>query len=598
MPTTSRFELDYFKLTKRAKLLAPAAAPALRIALLADAATQQLAPLVRILLHDAGISSEVYEGHFDGIELEVADPNSALYAFRPDLVIVLSTVQSLRLRYYRRPGTAAELLEDCRRSFEGVYDRLAGRLGCTVIQTNVALPYERQFGSLDAAVPDSFLAFAAGLNQALLEFSQRRSDVVLCDVASLAAYVGHRHWYDERLWTLAKTPCALDHLPALASALADVIAALRGRAVKCLVLDLDNTVWGGIIGDDGLEGIQIGSHGQGETFQRFQHYLLELKRRGIILTVCSKNNPETARKPFQEHPEMVLREGDITVFMANWEHKPDNIAIIRETLNIGYDAMVFLDDNPYERNLVRDRLPSLIVPELPEDPSEYIQALTHLNLFETTAFTAEDTQRAELYRQEAQRKEYETQFSNIGDYLTSMEMRLTIARFDKFHLPRIVQLMQRSNQFNVTTRRRTQAECERLMEDPAAIPLFLNLADRFGDHGLISVAILELGEDELRITDLLMSCRVLSRGVEQQLMNQVVDLAREHGLPTVTGEYIPTPKNGMVSQLFEQFGFTRDPDSTPTHVRWRLNVARYQRPEVFFSHIECGGLTLAAVPAL
>jgi FkbH-like protein len=352
------------------------------------------------------------------------------------------------------------------------------------------------------------------------------------------------------------------------------------------VVDLDNTLWGGVIGDDGVEGIQLGAHGDGEAFYRLQHFLKGLLRRGILLAVCSKNEMHNALLPFEKHPETVLKREDFAAFEANWNDKAENIRQIRQTLNIGFDSMVFLDDNPFERNLVRDLLPDVVVPELPEDPADYVREISRLNLFETISWSAEDSTRAELYRQEAQRRESQASFASVGEFLKSLEMRITVARFDSFHLPRIAQLMQRSNQFNLTTRRLSEAECETLMNDPAAIPLYAGLADRLGDHGLISIVILEPRAGELAITDWLMSCRVLTRGVEQYLMNTVFEHARRLGLARVTGEFIPTAKNGMVKDFFAQFNFSTTKEDGDGHTWWALDASAYQPYETFMAAVQ------------
>jgi len=274
----------------------------------------------------------------------------------------------------------------------------------------------------------------------------------------------------------------------------------------------------------------------------------------------------------------VLKRADISVFVANWEDKASGIRGIRDELNIALDSMLFLDDNPFERNLVRELLPDVIVPELPEDPSGVVAYLSQLNLFETTAFSAEDGQRTAQYHREAQRRESAAGSASVQDFLRSMEMRLVLTRFDRFHLPRISQLMQRSNQFNLCTRRLTEMECQALMEDDSYLPLYATLADRFGDHGLISVVVLEQTGKALMIRDWLMSCRVLARGVEQFIMNHVFEYAAQAGLTQVLGEYVPTEKNAMVRDFYRQFGFSQ---SSAGGNRWALDVAAYQPRETF-----------------
>ena len=286
---------------------------------------------------------------------------------------------------------------------------------------------------------------------------------------------------------MSKMFCGLEHLPLVAQNIIDVVLSIRGRGVKCVVLDLDNTLWGGVIGDDGVHGIALSAHGDGESFYEFQSFLLELERRGVLLAVCSKNEIENALKPFLEHPDMVLKRDHICVFTANWNDKADNIRQIRQQLNIGYDSIVFLDDNPFERNLVRSLLPEVIVPELPEEPAEYVRAICELNLFETSSFFAEDSQRTEMYRQRAESQVTQSAFANVEEYLQSLDMEITVRRFQKEKIGRIAQLLQRSNQFNLTTQRRGEAECEALMHDPDCYPLYAELRDKLGDHGLISI---------------------------------------------------------------------------------------------------------------
>ena len=356
----------------------------------------------------------------------------------------------------------------------------------------------------------------------------------------------------------------------------DGIATL-GHAVKCLVLDLDNTLWGGVVADDGIEGIAIGPTGEGEPFHRFQQYLRELKRRGLLLSVCSKNDPETALRPFREHSDMVLREDDFAVFIANWQPKVDNLRAIQQALNIGLDSMVFLDDSPFERDMVRQYLPQVIVPDLPEEPADYVRSIAELNLFEAISFTGEDGERSRYYQLQASRELAQQAFTDVNNYLRSLEMRVVVERFDPVHLPRIAQLVQRSNQFNLTTRRYSLAECEALMNDHnRTLPVYVKLSDRFGDYGLISVVVVRSEGDTAHIDGWLMSCRVISRGVEQHAMNHVVAWAREQGIRRLVGRYIPTAKNAMVREFFAQFGYTRSSGDDTSETTWELDVARYR----------------------
>ena len=565
----------------------------LRLALLSDAATQRFVPLLRALFHRHHVNAEVYEAPFDAIEVEVYDSKSGLYQFAPHAVIVLNAVQALRTNFLRCPDDATEFARQTAEKMVRVWETIQSHCTATVIQSNFVLPYERFFGNFDHKVPQSFYATVLALNAQIAENARRRSGVLINDVEGIASWIGRRNWFDDRFWDMAKSFCTLDCLPLVAKNLTDIVMASRGRIIKCIVLDLDNTLWGGVIGDDGLDGIQLSAHGDGEAFYRFQLYLRELRKRGILLAVCSKNQMENALLPFEKHPDMILKRGDIAVFVANWNDKAENIRRIRETLNIGFDSMVFLDDNPFERDLARKLIPGITVPEVPEDPADYVRAISELNLFETTTFSGEDLRRTELYRAEADRQQARAGSGSVEEFLQSLDMRITVARFDSFHLPRIAQLIQRSNQFNLTTRRLSGSECRALLEDRRWIPLYAALCDRLGDHGLVSVVILEPREEELAIRDWLMSCRVLGRGVEQFVMNLVFEHARQLGLTRVTGEYIPTPKNGMVKEFFAQFGFAKVRESASGHTWWSLRSDAYRFSETFIKPLEHEGVTAA-----
>ncbi|MCU1257589.1 MAG: family phosphatase [Bryobacterales bacterium] len=575
-------DLDYSRLARAGrKLVTKGSNQNARIAILSDAATQQFVPLLKALFHDNGVNAEIYEGAFDAIEMETFDRSSGLYQFQPGVVVLANCAQALRSRYYQHGG--AGFPEAATERMLRIWDALGRHCAACVVQCNYPLPYERQFGNYDLKVAHSLYASVAAINMNIAQCVRERANVLVCDVEGIASYAGRKNWYDDRLWNMTKAFCQLDHLPQVAQALVEMTLPTMGRVVKCVVLDLDNTLWGGVVGDDGPLGISIGAHGDGEAFFHFQHYLLSLKRRGILLAVCSKNDHENAVRPFVENPEMVLKRQDITMFVVNWENKADNIRKIRDTLEIGLDSMVFLDDNPFERNLVRQFLPDVIVPEMPEDPADYVRAISELNLFETSSFSAEDLARSELYKQEAGRREVQSTYSNIDEYLRSLEMQIEVARFHKAKIPRIAQLIQRSNQFNLTTHRYNEGDCEKMMLDTeGCVPLYASLRDRFGDHGLISIVILRIKPDVLEIGDWLMSCRVLARGVEHFLMTRVVELAREKGLTRITGEYIPTAKNAMVKDFFAQFGFEKTAEQDGAS-KWHLDPAPYQARTIYIT---------------
>ena len=353
--STEEHNLDYGALLAASRRLdLSGATQKIKVALLSDAATQRFVPILRTLFARQGVDADIYEGSFDGIELEVYDRNSGLYQFQPQVVVLLNSVQALRARFLRPETDAASFVERTAEQMARIWGAIQANIPATIIQSNFVLPYERFFGNFDLKVPESLYATVAALNTRITENARSRGSVLISDIEGVASWLGRRQWFEERFWDSVKYFCALDCLPYVANNLVEIITASLGRVMKCVVVDLDNTMWGGVIGDDGLDGIQISAHGEGEAFYRMQLYLRALKQRGIVLAVCSKNEMANALLPFEKHPEMVLRRDDFTEFVANWNDKAVNIRQIRETLNIGFDSMVFLDDNPFERNLVRE----------------------------------------------------------------------------------------------------------------------------------------------------------------------------------------------------------------------------------------------------
>ena len=577
--------LDYFALAKEAKALnVSGAAKVIRIALLADCATQHLADIMRAIAARNNVQAEVYEGNYDGVDLEILDEHSALYAFQPQYVVILLSSEKLKAHLYAAGDRRAFAGETVGR-LESLWSASRAHSQATIIQSTFVLPGERAFGNYELKVADSVGSIFTEINYQLALKARETKNVLLSDVDFLAASVGRAQWLDARMWNMAKTPCRLEHLPLLAQSLLDTIFAASGLIAKCVVLDLDNTLWGGVIGDDGLEGIALGEFDEGEAFVAFQTFIRELKRRGIILAVVSKNEHANAILPFREHPHMVLKEEDISVFVANWDNKADNIRLIQKTLNIGFDSLVFLDDNPFERNIVREFLPEVVTPDLPEDPSLYLETLAGLNLFETASFSEADLKRAGQYREEAQRELTKTHFTNINDYLISLGMEIRLERFNAFNLPRIAQLIQRSNQFNLMTRRYGEAACEAMMKDPAFAPFTVKLADKFGDYGLVSVVVLKPRGEDVEIDEYLMSCRVLQRGVESFTMNAIFAHAARLGAKRVVGQYIPTRKNDMVKDFFKGFGFEKVADGEGGGTTWALAVGAWRPREVFMTPV-------------
>jgi FkbH-like protein len=550
-----------------------------RLAVLGSFTTTQLVPLIRLHLFAAGIDAEVYEADYGVFRQEVLDPQSALYEFGPQIVYLATSWRDL----VRRPDMNGDR-EDLDRvvateqaEWHALWKTLQDRAGCQVIQNNCVLPPCRSFANHEMRQPGSLNRYLAATNQHLMETAP--PFVTIHDVDHLAAVWGRWNWDDPRFVHQAKMPCSPEYLVDYAHSVASLVAAQLGLAKKCLVLDLDNTLWGGVIGDDGLGGIRLGQGDpEGEAYLAFQHYVKSLQERGVILAVCSKNNDATAREVFDRHSEMVLRQKDISCFVANWDDKATNLQTIAATLNIGVNSLVFVDDNPAERAIVRRLVPQVAVPELPEDVAGYAQVLEQHRYFQVLSVGAEDFQRTEFYRSDTMRKAAEASAGDIEEYLRSLEMIARVGPIDSSTLERSVQLIGRSNQFNLTTRRRSAAEIMALLDDETWITRTVSLADRFGDNGLISVLLARVSGQAIEIDTWLMSCRVLKRGVEQFLLNHLVDVARARGISRLRGEYIPTLKNTLVREHYAGLGFARGPTRDDDRTTWELILSDGWRP--------------------
>ena len=562
------------------------AAP-LRLAFLAQATTDYAAPAIRASGLRHGLAVETYVPDYGQAMSEALDPSSGLHAFGAEVALVSETAESLGLtRAAIDAETGRAAVGAAVAKLTALVEALQGAGIRTVILQTLPLPADPWAGHLDRRAPGSPASQVAAVNDAMGGLCDSHA-AVLFDTDALAALVGRAAWVDIGLWHRAKVPVALDFVPLYAEKFCQLLRALRGRASKCLVLDLDNTCWGGIIGDDGLEGIRIGQgSAEGEAFLALQHYALSLKERGVVLAVCSKNDEANAKLPFEKHPDMALRLDDFAVFVANWTDKASNLAHIAKVLNIGTDALTFLDDNPAERARVRQELPQVAVPEVGADPTHYPAALAHGGYFETVGLSADDAARAEQYRANAQRNVALETIGNYDDYLRSLDMVCAIAPFDAVGRTRIAQLINKSNQFNLTTRRYTEAEVAAMEADPGLATMQVRLADRFGDNGMISVVIFREGTHEGRrawICDTwLMSCRVLKRRVEEAVLDTAVAAARAAGAAVIVGDYLPTSKNAMVAEHFPGLGFAAA-GPVPGHPEGRrfvLDLAAHAAPDL------------------
>ena len=531
--------------------------PSVKVALVGDTATQLLATAVRGAAVDMGFNIDLYEADYNQIEQQFLDPGSDLHHSDAQWIVLFQATHQLAALHAAMSPADRNMLAQQRLDFvESIVTDVAWA-GCRILCLNYPEIDDTVYGNYANQVESSLLWQTRMLNVGLMQLAARYDNLSIVDIAAVQAQVGRNQMFAPSVYVSTEMVLSIDALPLVAYRIVETIAAQRGTFHKCLILDLDNTLWGGVIGDDGIEGIQLGHGlGIGRAFTDLQLWAKKLQQRGIILCIVSKNDEEVAKQPFLNHPDMVLRLDDIAVFIANWQTKVDNIRAIQQVLNIGFDSMVFLDDNPFERAIVREHIPGITVPELPEDPAEYLEYLYSLNLFETASASEVDNKRTRQYQQEAQRMKLKSTFANEHEFLESLGMQATVEPFNTFNTPRVAQLTQRSNQFNLRTVRYSEDDIKQLAQAPEVIDMAFSLKDRFGDHGLIAVVVMRpIDAESLLVDTWLMSCRVLKRGMECFTLNQMVEAARSRGYKRIVGEYLPTPKNGMVANHYPELGF-------------------------------------------
>ena len=552
-----------------------------KIALLGDTATQLLATALVGEAASRNTALDLYEGEYSQVERQLLDATSEVYQFDADFILIFQSTHKLGEHHSLLPAERQAALADERLAFIASVCENEAMKSKKIICMNYPEIDDTVFGSYANKVTTSLTYQVRKLNYELMNLAGQYPNLYICDIAGLQNKLGRDVMFAPNVYVSTEMTLSVDALPYVASRVMDIVCAVRGQFKKCLILDLDNTVWGGVIGDDGLEGIQLGHGlGIGKAFTEFQMWVKKLKQRGIIICVASKNNEDTAKEPFEKHPDMVLKLDDIAVFQANWETKVDNIRTIQSILNISFDSMVFLDDNPFERNMVRENIPGITVPELPEDPGEYLEYLYGLNLFETASYSQADKDRTKQYQVEAKRVSLSKTFTNEADFLKSLNMVSVVSGFTKFNMPRVAQLSQRSNQFNLRTVRYTEADIAALAADEDVIDLSFTLEDKFGDNGLIAVIIMKRQDAETLFVDTwFMSCRVLKRGMENFTLNTMVERARRAGYKYIIGEYLPTPKNKMVEGHYQGLGF--QPVADATTAQFVLSVDDYQPRECY-----------------
>ncbi len=578
--------LNLARLRQRLAAVSPrkAARRKIKLALLGGATTELLdAPLV-LALDLLGLDTCVHRTDYNTFAQEMLDPTSSTVAFAPDVAVLVNTTANLPS--WPSPGDdrdrVVQLATEVADYWLNLCHSLHEHAHCEVVLGNFHPVTTRPLGNLAPKTPWDPNNFIRRVNLALGE--RAPAFVHINDVDALSSLYGVRQWFDSRYWFHAKQPVSFTCLVPYLHNTARIIGALFGATAKCLVLDLDNTLWGGVVGDDGPDGIRIGEgDAVGEAFKAFQEYVRRLNQRGILLAVCSKNDEANALAAFATRPEMVLKREDFVAFKANWDAKPDNLERIAAELNIGLDSLVFVDDNPAERAHVRQRLPDVKVIELTDDPADYPMLLDDAGFFEITALSAEDQQRTRQYQANAERQRVQESASDYAGYLETLEQVGVIRPFEENNLDRITQLINKSNQFNLTTLRLSRSEVSDLMQDADRLTQSVRLADRFGDNGLISVLAARKEGDDLWIDLWLMSCRVLKRGVEQLLCNRVVEWARAQNLKRIRGVYLPTAKNRLVERHYEKLGFELVASSEDGRTEWCLELEQFRPFDVAIS---------------
>lgn len=585
----SEYGLDNNQLHALAKQVGPLATAdpgAVRLGVLSNGTTDLLLPALTVSSLRHGSWVDVIGTAFDQVAAEALNPLSDINRARCHYVLLAIDHRGLPFTPVPGNSNAARASIAAALSYiESLRMGLRNASGCTVIVQTVPQVSAAAFGNLERNVMGTLQWLIDSYNRELREQVLGSSDLLL-DVASLAERIGIAQWHDPVQWMLGKFPFCQEAVPLYSDHVGRLIAAARGRTRKCLVLDLDNTLWGGVIGDDGLQGIALGNGSPaGEAFLQVQRIALTLRERGIVLAVSSKNEDDVARSAFRIHPEMLLKEQHIAVFQANWRDKAANLKAIAETLNFGLDALVLLDDNPAERAQVRQAVPDVAVPELPTDPAFYGEMLLDAGYFESISFTAEDMRRAEQYQTNAARSELLGAATDLASYLRSLEMKAICGPFDRLDGSRITQLINKSNQFNLTTRRYSESEVEAFKNSSSAETLQMRLVDRFGDNGMIAVIICLREGPDWRIDTWLMSCRVLNRQVEQATLNYLVARAKACSVRSLIGQYIKTERNGMVKDHYAKLGFTAILEEDAGSL-WRLDVGTFEAVPVAIEILE------------
>jgi FkbH-like protein len=575
-----RAELTGYKYSDYLKNLpavekACAGAQAMRVAVLRSYTVEAIEPVLALRLGLEGFRTEFFFGGYDQYVQEILNGASELYKFDPHVVLLLVRVEDLMpdfVRAFGKPGSEWEAYVESKASELGALARtLRQNSAAQLLVQNLSLAGNVYWGIYDAQDPSGQSRLVERFNQRLAEALRETTGSFVWDFNRFVQRRGYEQIFDAKMWYLSKNPYKQSVYPHLVDDLFPYLLSILGRAKKCIVLDLDNTLWGGIVGEDGLEGIQLGHSYPGNCYREFQQGLLKLYQRGVILAINSKNNEADALRVLDEHPDMLLRREHFAAMQINWDDKANNLRMLAATLNIGLDSMVMIDDSPAECALIRGSVPAVEVVCLPEQPYLIPQILDRLPGVENIRLTQEDRKKGAMYQAQAARQREEAAFGSVEEFLASLKLEVHIESAAAFSIPRIAQLTQKTNQLNVTTRRYSEADIELLTRDPRTDVFSVSVRDKFGDNGIVGVLIAKHEGDECRIDTLLLSCRVIGRNIEASMIASLADVARRRGAKALIGEFFPTAKNAPAADLYARLGFERLAES-----RYRLDVSKRQ----------------------
>lgn len=555
------------------------------LAILGGSTTSEIKNILELFLLKNGIKANFYESEYNKFYEDALFGNDALTKFNPDIIYIHTT--NINVTEYPSFSNSEEeiktLLNNEMDKYRSIWQSLS-KYNCAIIQNNFDYPINRNLGNLDCSDIHGKTYFINQLNQMFSKSANEITNLYINDINYLSSYLGLKQWFDKSLWYQAKYALSMDAIPELVFNISKIINSIFGKTKKCLVVDLDNTCWGGIIGDDGLDGIHIGVETAiAEAYSAFQTYAKELKERGITLAVCSKNDFKNAREGFN-HPDTVLKFEDFTSFKANWDPKHENIQDISKEINIGIDSLVFIDDNPVERDIVSSQVSSVSVPDVGNDVIHFIDHIDRNGYFEPISLLADDINRNKYYEDNRKRTKEQSTFESYDDFLLSLDMRAEIKSFSSLYLDRITQLINKTNQFNLTTKRYTAGEVEQIFLSDTCIKIYGKLTDKYGDNGLIAISIGNIKENKCHIDLWLMSCRVLKRDMEFAMLDELVKQCSEKGVSEIVGYYYKSAKNSMVSDLYEKFGFELSATNGEDTV-WKLDISNYKNKNKFIKAI-------------